>query len=116
MIPILNHRLEIQETKISELALIIDSLKSNQLQKELEFKETIRKLSDENQMVSSALTVQKQQIAQLMDDQSKLLRDYASKSDVDQLRKLLFEMQSSMFAHSSKVLDVLVQKSSTANP
>lgn len=64
-------------------------------------------------LVAAEAAVQRQQseIAALEDENRRILRDMATQESVDQLRKLLFDLQTSMVGHSSKVLDVLLQKS-----
>jgi hypothetical protein len=71
------------------------------------------KLEKQTLLATSAETLinsQEKRIAALENESLKIRADYASLESVDSLRKLLYEMQSNMVSHSSKVLDLIISQ------
>lgn len=97
------------ETKLSELSNIVRSLQ----QASTAEAKAVRESADKQAMQIAALedTVQRQraELQQLQEENRRLLRESATAGSVDELRKLLFDLQGQMLAHSSKVLDLLLQ-------
>lgn len=62
------------------------------------------------------ITRQANEIAALQEDTKRLGRESATVESVDQLRKLLYDMQASMIGHSGKVLDLLMTNKGAPPP
>ena len=59
--------------------------------------------------LESAMAQQQAEITRLQEENRRLLRETSTVESTDELRKLLFDLQGQMLAHSSKVLDLLLQ-------
>jgi hypothetical protein len=76
----------------------------------------LRELSEKMSVLETRAGYQDKRIAELVEENEKMRRSLASQSSVDDLRKLIQDLQSSMLSHSNKVLDVVITKLASPSP
>ena len=110
-------KIDSQYDAVKATATIIrDTLDKQHTDTEAELKELRQMILAQNQrLIAAEVLVEQQQreIAQLQEAQRRAtaeLTQLPTNQAMDQLRQVLFDLQGSMLAHSSKVLDILLQK------
>lgn len=72
-------------------------------------REVVEAQAQRLQSLETAFRLQQEEVVYLQGENRRLLRETASAASVDELRKLLFDVQGQMLSHSGKVLDILLQ-------
>ena len=72
-------------------------------------RETVSAQTQQLQSLEGLVARQQEELTRLQEENRRLHRETASVGSVEEMRKMLFDMQSQMVTHTGKVLDVLLQ-------
>jgi hypothetical protein len=105
----LTRRAETQEVQLAQLSAALAETKTTNEETTRALRETTDAQARQIRDLQDALVKEQAAVRELHEDNHRLVRESATTASVDELRKLLFELQGQMLTHSSKVLDLLLQ-------
>jgi hypothetical protein len=105
----LTRRAETQEVQLAQLSAALAETKTTNEETTRALRETTDAQARQIRDLQEALAKEQAAVRELQEDNHRLVRESATTASVDELRKLLFELQGQMLTHSSKVLDLLLQ-------
>jgi chromosome segregation ATPase len=102
-------RLDAQQQQIDSLVTAVQAARAASESSVAALRETVDAQAVRIRSLEETVQRQRSELNEAKEDNHRLLREGASNASVDELRKLLFELQGQMLGHSSKVLDLLLQ-------
>jgi hypothetical protein len=105
----LTRRAQAQEAQLAQLTAALAETKTTNDETTRTLRETADAQARRIRDLQEALAKEQAAVRELQEDNHRLVRESATTASVDELRKLLFELQGQMLTHSSKVLDLLLQ-------
>jgi hypothetical protein len=105
----LTRRAQAQEVQLAQLTAALAETKTTNEETTRALREAADAQARQIRDLQEALAKKQAAVRELQEDNHRLVRESATTASVDELRKLLFELQGQMLTHSSKVLDLLLQ-------
>jgi hypothetical protein len=105
----LTRRAQAQEVQLAQLTAALAETKTTGEETTRALREAADAQARQIRDLQEALAKEQTAVGELQEDNHRLVRESATTASVDELRKLLFELQGQMLTHSSKVLDLLLQ-------
>jgi hypothetical protein len=105
----LTRRAQAQEVQLAQLTAALAETKTTNEETTRALREAADAQARQIRDLQEALAKEQAAVRELQEDNHRLVRESATTASVDELRKLLFELQGQMLTHSSKVLDLLLQ-------
>jgi hypothetical protein len=105
----LTRRAQAQDVQLAQLTAALAETKTTNDETTRTLRDTADAQARQIRDLQEALVKEQGAVRELQEDNHRLVRESATTASVDELRKLMFELQGQMLTHSSKVLDLLLQ-------